>query len=65
MACFELEPSGKDDRSIEEIVEDREIGANFVVLLIVKLADNCELLARAYTYLPSGTKSESAVTVES
>src|SRR6267154_511080 len=62
---FDLEPSEKDARSIREIVEDRDVGANFVVLLIVKLADNGELLTRAYTYLPNGTKSESTVTVES
>jgi len=62
---FELEPSEKDDISIREIVEDRDVGANFVVLLIVKLAANGELLMRAYTYLPDGTKSESTVTVES
>jgi len=41
---FELEPSGRDDRSIREIVEDQDVGANFVVLLIVKLADSGELL---------------------
>jgi hypothetical protein len=46
-------------------VEDRDVGANFVVLLIVKLAVNGELLTRAYTYLPDGAKSESTVTVES
>jgi hypothetical protein len=62
---FELEPSQKDDISIREIVEDRDVGANFVVLLIVKLSDNGELLTRAYTYLPDGTNSESTVTVES
>lgn len=62
---FDLEPSDKDDRSIREIVEDRDVGANFVVLLIVKLANNGELLTRAYTYLPNGTNSESTVTVES
>jgi [CysO sulfur-carrier protein]-S-L-cysteine hydrolase len=62
---FELEPSEKDDISIREIVEDRYVGANFVVLLIVKLADKGELLMRAYTYLPNGTKYESTVSVES
>jgi hypothetical protein len=62
---FELEPSGRDDRSIREIVEDQDVGANFVVLLIVKLADSGELLTRAYTYLPDGTNSESTVAVES
>jgi JAB domain-containing protein similar to deubiquitination enzymes len=62
---FELEPSEKDDISIREIVEDRDVGANFVVLLIVKLADKGELLTRAYTYLPNGTKHESTVSVES
>jgi [CysO sulfur-carrier protein]-S-L-cysteine hydrolase len=61
---FELEPSGKDDLSIREIAEDREVGANFVVLLIVKLADDGELLTKAYTYLPNGTKSKSTVTAE-
>ena len=62
---FGLEPSGRDDRSIREIAEDRDVGANFVVLLIVKLADNGELLTRAYTYLPDGTESASTVTVQS
>src|SRR5216684_7431718 len=46
---FELEPSGKDDSSIRGIVEDGDVGANFVVLLIVKLANNGELLTKAYT----------------
>ena len=53
---FRLEPSEKDDRSIREIVEDGDVGANFVVLLIVKLADNGDLLTRAYTYLPNSVK---------
>jgi [CysO sulfur-carrier protein]-S-L-cysteine hydrolase len=61
---FELKPSRKDDHSMREIVQDREVGANFAALLIVKLGDNGELMARAYTYLPDGAKSESAVTVK-
>jgi hypothetical protein len=44
-----------------EIIRDPKVGANFVVLLIVKLAGEGQLIASAYTYLPDGTKSRSIV----
>ena len=56
---FEPEPSSEDDRSIQEIVNDAKVGANFVVLLIVKLDSEGQLVGTAYTYLPDGTKHKS------
>lgn len=58
---FEPVPSGRDDASMMEIVQDPKVGANFAVLLIVKLADTRELLATVHTYLPDGSKHQSTV----
>jgi hypothetical protein len=54
-------PSRCDDNSMREIVQDPKVGANFVVLLIVKLHDGKELQASVHTYLPDGTKHASIV----
>ncbi len=54
--CFEPEPSLKDDASMQEIVGDATIGANFVVLLIVKLSPDGEVRTSAHTYLPNGDR---------
>jgi hypothetical protein len=59
--CFEPEPSCQDDFSMETIIQDRGVGANFVVLLIVKLDLSGKLVATAHTYLPDGQKHRSAV----
>lgn len=37
---FSLQPSGRDQQSMREIVKDPDVGANFVVLLIVRLKSN-------------------------
>jgi hypothetical protein len=37
---FFLQPSGLDQQSMWEIVNDPEVGANFAILLIVKLKSN-------------------------
>lgn len=59
--CFEPEPSLKDDASMQEIVGDATIGANFVVLLIVKLSPEGGLLTSIYSYLPNGEKVRAKV----
>jgi len=58
---FSLEPSSPDDASMRQIVEDSEVGANFVVLLIVKLDAKGGLAATVHTYLPDGSKHRSEV----
>lgn len=52
-------PSPKDDFSMREIVQDDRVGANFVVLLIVKLTGDGQLEASVHTYLPDGSKHRS------
>ena len=58
---FEPVPSGRDDASMIEIVQDAKVGANFVVLLIVKLDNRRELVATVHTYLPDASKHRSTV----
>jgi hypothetical protein len=58
---FEPIPSLRDDTSMREIIQDPEVGANFVVLLIVKLNQAGQILASVHTYLPDGSKHSSAV----
>jgi proteasome lid subunit RPN8/RPN11 len=48
---FSLEPSAKDCQTVWEIVDDAEVGANFVVLIIVRQA-NTNLEAAASLFLP-------------
>lgn len=61
---FAAEPSGQDDASMREIVEDENVGANFVVLLVLKLGHDGELTGGAHTYLPDGRKSRSILKLE-
>lgn len=58
---FEPLPSSIDDLSMLQIVRDESVGANFVVLLIVKLDDRRRLVGTAHTYLPDGTRRRSEV----
>jgi hypothetical protein len=57
---FEPIPSPKDDVSMIDIVQDPAVGANFAVLLVVKLIRD-ELVATLHTYLPDGTKHPSTL----
>jgi [CysO sulfur-carrier protein]-S-L-cysteine hydrolase len=52
---FALIPSMEDHHSMFEIVEDDSVGANFVVLLLVKLADNDEVDAAVFVYVRGET----------
>jgi hypothetical protein len=49
---------------MEDIVEDPKVGANFAVLLIVKLNPADELIASVHTYLPGGGRFRSTVEFE-
>lgn len=54
-------PSQPDDISMHEIADDPKVGANFVVLLIVKLDSSGAMVAGVHTYLPGGIKHRSSV----
>lgn len=58
---FAPEPSPTDDISMHQIADDPKVGANFVVLLIVKLDSSGALVAEVHTYLPGGIKHRSSV----
>lgn len=61
---FVPDPSAQDDSSMRQIVMDPEVGANFVVLLILKLNGDRELIGTVHTYLPDGTKHRSQLVVK-
>lgn len=50
---FEPIPSNRDHESMLQIVSDVSVGANFVVLLIVKLCSDGALMGTVHTYLPN------------
>lgn len=60
---FPAYPSAQDDSSMLEIVSDDSVGANFAVLLIVKLDTNQNLTGSVHTYLPNGLRSQSTLVV--
>ena len=51
-------PSQKDIQSMQEIVTNSDTGANFAILLIVKLKGVQEIEATATTFLPDGKSFE-------
>lgn len=61
---FEPIPSGPDDRSMHEIIDDPTVGANFVVLVVVKLDSAGALIGSAHTYLPNGVRAISDLVIE-
>lgn len=58
---FEPVPSGQDHRTMQDIVSDTSMGANFVVLVIVKLDISGNLVGTAHTYLPNGATHRSTL----
>ena len=50
---FALSPSRTDVQTMREIVDDASVGANFAILLIVKLNDRGELQAAPFVF-PAG-----------
>lgn len=61
---FDPFPSSQDHRTMEEIVTDRTVGANFVVLLVVRLGAEQELVGSVHTYLPNRTVVRSELQIE-
>lgn len=61
---FSVQPSSTDHRSMLDIVTNAKVGANFVVLLIFRLADRDRLEGSAHTYLPDGTFTASTLVLE-
>lgn len=49
---FALSPSTTDHRSMFEIIDDPQLGANFVVLLLVKLGEQAVLDCAVFIYEP-------------
>ncbi len=52
-------PSVRDDLSMFEIIYDKSVGANFIVLMILKLDSSGELIGTVHTYLPDGHRYKS------
>jgi len=61
---FEPWPSNQDHVSMYEIANDHTVGANFVVLMIVKLDDSRRLKGTVHTYLPHHAAERSTLLVE-
>jgi proteasome lid subunit RPN8/RPN11 len=54
---FSLRPSARDHATMREIVEDRAVGANFAILMIVRFREGAGLEASITLYLPDGRSS--------
>jgi integrative and conjugative element protein (TIGR02256 family) len=61
---FRAEPSLTDHDSMRRIITDPDVGANFVVLLVVKLDESGALTGSAHTYLPDGAIHRSELLME-
>lgn len=53
---FGVRPSVRDDETMRAIVGDRDVGANFAALLIVRLTADRMIESSLTVYLPDGTK---------
>lgn len=61
--AFRLHPSDRDSATMWGIVEDPEVGANFTVLLIVRLQEG-SLEGQAFVYLPGEKMQPAALVME-
>jgi len=61
---FEPRPSSVDHNSMLEIVTNPEVGANFVVLMIVKLDHQGLLTGSAHVYLPDRRVLEAKLEIQ-
>lgn len=60
---FSVQPSAQDHATMRELAQDKKVGANFVVLLVLRL--NRGLLdGSAHTYLPDGSVHQSELELE-
>lgn len=60
---FSVQPSAQDHASMRELVTDHSVGANFVVLMVVRL-NSAELDGSVHTYLPDGSVHPSKLDLE-
>jgi [CysO sulfur-carrier protein]-S-L-cysteine hydrolase len=60
---FALQPSPEDDRSMRDIVDDPEVGANFIVLLLLKVNQK-DLQGSVTVYLPNDVISSGEFLLE-
>lgn len=60
---FSVSPSDRDVRSMIEIAEDPEVGANFAALVIVRLMGG-ELVGSASVFWPDGAYEDAVLTME-
>ena len=60
---FRLDPSARDRATMRGIVEDPEVGANFAVLMIVRLQEG-RLRGQAFVCLPGKTMQPAALVME-
>lgn len=60
---FEARPSTKDHQSMMEVACNPNTGANFVVLMIVRLNESASIDASLTTYLPNGTAASATLLV--
>lgn len=58
---FPPEPSSQDDFSMRQIVQDPDVGATFVVLLVLRLGTADAIVGTVHTYLPDGSKHRSTL----
>lgn len=61
---FPAEPSNKDSESMWRLVEDPAVGANFAVLLIVRLGGGGELEGSVTAYLEGRRRLEATLEIE-
>ncbi|MCX5973666.1 MAG: Mov34/MPN/PAD-1 family protein [Coprothermobacterota bacterium] len=62
---FALVPSGRDHMTMYDIVIDQQLGAGFVVLLLVKLGDHGQLEGSVTVYQPNKTSFAGSIIQES
>ena len=62
---FVLMPSNKDCETMRDIVDDPDVGANFVVLMIVKLSESRRLDGTMTIYQPGGREFRGQLVQES
>ena len=62
---FALAPSGRDHVTMYDIVTDPQLGAHFVVLLLVRLGDHGQLEGSVTVYQPNRTSFEGSIIQES
>jgi hypothetical protein len=61
---FSVEPSTTDHQSMIEMARNPEVGANFLVLMVVKLDAAKRVLGSIHLYLPDGTVSAGELLVQ-